>query len=339
MSAVFTTLKSKRIAAGLIALLMLLGLWGCNTEVENISGKNAAGGYSFSYPETWELVEEGKNTVISIADVGGSVPYAVIRFTAYEGNGATAEGYWLESRDELSGIYDTYRILKEGAFDFEGGTAYDAELKVTIEGVTNLDGQPENGKGKAAYVVRQLIFQKEDRLCTATYMASDANDDEHGAVVDTVKKSFGFTEPSKAELNEVDGAEFSVPVPEGWTVEASEAYYTLTKGKASITASTFSIGENKTALECWNDICVPDLEASFDSYELIELNEEASLAGVRAIDAKYTLTTTGGGRYTLRQTLAVYNGDVYSVVLTATDEDYKGAEGGFIAVVEGFLYK
>ncbi len=332
---------NKRILAAILAACSLLCLCACNNEVENIKGENTVGGYSFSYPETWELLTDGKDTVISIADVGGSVPYAVIRFSMHQSGGKTAEEYWSASEGDFGKIYSDVEISKKEAFDFADGTAFEAVMKATIVGFTNLDGQPDKAEGKAVYFVRQLVFQKEDRLCVVSYMASKGNDDEHAGALATVKNSFKFTAPKADKTEDTDMADFNISVPEGWTLSASEAYYTLTKGNASITASVFSVKDNATtAKDCWNNVYVPDFKANFADFALIgQLKEDVKLGGVPAVEAEYTLSTFSGNTYSFRQITAVYYGYVYTVVLTASADDYEDCVAGYEAVVAGFSFK
>ena len=49
--------------------------------------------------------------------------------------------------------------------------------------------------------------------------------------------------------------------------------------------------------------------------------------------------TATGGSYHFRQTTAVYAGEVYVIILTASDADYEGAVAGYEAVIEGFKLK
>ncbi len=338
MSVRFIPSCIKTAAALVLAALLCLSFCACNNEIENVEGKNPYGGYSFSYPETWELLSDGATTVITVADVGGSVPYAVIRFTVADGAGKTATEYWEDGKTALTESYHSAEVQKSQAFDFEGGTAHDALLEVTAVGFTNLDGQPDKADGKAVYKLRQLVFEKAGKLCVATYMASKSNDEEHGSAVDTVKASFKFTNAEKAEVSDGGRADFYVPTPEGWTLETAEAYYTLSHGKATVTATVFSAENNDTALDCWKNVYVPDLKANFKDFTVINLNEKAELAGVLAVDAEYTFASKSGAVYHLRQTIALYNGNVYTVVLTASEEDYQDALAGYDAVINGFKY-
>lgn len=339
MSATFTISKTKRFAAATVLFALLLCLFGCKSQEELLAGENLSGGYSFSYPESYSLLSEGSTTVLSAADVGGGIPYAVIRIEVFENEGGSAEEYWKDGIESFSAVYDSFEAGKGASFDFEGGTAYDANATATIVGYTNLEGQPSKADGKAIYTIRQLVFKKGGSVYTVTYMSAESYASQYIYAMDDIKGSFKAIEKAESTVTDKDMADFKVPVPEGWSLETSEAYYTLTKGKASITASVFSAQENKTAVDCWNNICVPDFEADFAGYELIKLNEEASLAGILAVDAEYKLTAASGNVYHFRQRIAVYNGDVYSVVLTADETDYKDCVKGYEAVVEGFLYK
>lgn len=333
---------NKRILAAILAACSLFCLCACNQEVENIKGENTVGGYSFSYPETWELISNEKDTVISIADVGGGVPYAVMSFKIHQSGGKTAEEYWSATEGDYAKLYSEAEISKKQSFDFAGGTAFEAVIKATVIGFTNLDGQPDKAEGKAVYYIRQLVFQKEDRLCVVSYMAEKSNDGKHNGAFAAVKKSFKFTSPQKAEDDGIEGADFDIPTPEGWTLTTKEAFYKLNKGKASITASVFSVKDNATtAKDCWEKVYVPDFNANFAEFAMIgELKEkDIDLGGVPAVEAEYTLTTHVGGTYSFRQITAVYYGYVYTVVLTASADDYADCVAGYEAVVAGFKFK
>lgn len=334
---------SKRALALVLVLSALLAFWGCSgdeKEVTWVQGENARGGYRFDYPEGWTLVKEGADTRVSADLMGGSVPTAYVRFTAFDNSGwQSAEDYWDDKGEMLASVYEEATVEKRSGFDFEGGSGYEVYIKATIKGSTNLDGQPDNNDGSADYRVRQLVFEKGGRVCVATYMATASNDGDKAFVVDGIKNSFEFID-IKADSTEVkDCADFTVPVPEGWTLDEAQAYYKLSKGKATITAAVYSAGDNSTALDCWNNLYDKELEASFEEYKVLSVNEKASLAGRVAVDAEYTAKTATGGSYHFRQTTAVYAGEVYVIILTASDADYEGAVAGYEAVIEGFKLK
>ncbi|MBQ3195741.1 MAG: hypothetical protein IJB65_04670 [Clostridia bacterium] len=332
---------NKRILAAILAACTLLCLCACNKEIENITCKNTVGGYSFDYPENWELLKEGASSFISIGDVGGAVPYATASFSMQENDGETAKEHWQVNEEFYAMGYESFELIKAEEFDFKGGTAMEISAEVTVVGFTNLDGQPDKAEGKAVYVLRQLIFVQKDKRCVVSYMASKANDKEYGGAMTSVKKSFKFTDAKEETAEDKNIADFEIPTPEGWSLKTAEAYYTLTRGSASITASVFSVKDNATtAKDCWENVYVPDFTANFEEYKLVgELKEDVKLGGAPAVEAQYTLSTVTGNTYSFRQITAVYYGYVYTVVLTASAEDYEDCMAGFDAVVTGFSFK
>lgn len=334
---------SKRFVAPLLILAVLLALCACNTDdgEKNAVAENKRGGYSFSYPETWTLVQEGDDVRISADLTGGSVPKAYVKFTSFENSGLTkAEDYWNE---KLCETYESADV-KRGDFEFEGGSGYEVRLTAVIKGGTNLDGQPEDENGTARYAVSLLIFLKEDRVCVATYMATTDNNEDETAVVETIKTTFKFTDKSDegASFAE-DAADFSVTSPEGWTIEEKQAYYKFSKGKATLTIAVYSAGDNSTAEECWENLYEKEMKEQFEDYKLCASKTEdegARLGEIPSvIDTEYTAGTVTGGKYHFRQLTGVYAGQVYVITLTASEADYADAVGGFEELAESFKLK
>ncbi len=335
-----------RIAAAVLLVALCLTAAGCKEEAELITGKNTRGGYSFSYPEDWSIKTDGLSTVITAGDVGGSVPYAIVRFTLRENvGGVTAKEFWEQSADDLTGAFEKLEITKKEGFDHNSGSAYDVRMSVTVKGHTNLYGQPEKDDGSADYTVRQLLFEEGRYICVATYMSEISHSPDYEGVCGNIRESFAYIAPEETGKTTVDGSDFSVPVPEGWKLDTAEAYYTLTKGKASVTVSVFSAEKNMAVESYWEEIYAPSIEASLDGYSLVRLlkNGEGAdpvhLGGIAAVDAEYTAKSISGSEYRFRQRIAMYDGDVYSVVLTASEEDFAEAVEGYNRIVEGFLYK
>jgi len=337
------TTKAKRLVALALAVVFVLSLSACKDEPKQVQHSNSQGGYSFSCPETWRFIADGKNTQISIADVGGALPYAVVRFTVFDNaQGVSAADYWTSGVDGFARVYEKYKVVenKRGSFEKDGvNSAFSAVINVTLKGETKLDGQPEQAGETADYTVQQLVFEGDGRICVASYMSSTENFDNYSPVMDNIKESFAFTAAQPADgVKDAGAAEFTIPTPNGWTLETAQAYYRLSCGKASIITSVFSMSENVSAAKYWEATYSPAVKAGLDEYTEVEV-KDATLGGVTAVDAYYTGKSVSGNKYNFRQAIAVYYGQVYIITLTADDADYPEAVKGFESVVAGFEFK
>lgn len=339
-----STTSLKRILSLVLVLVMCLSFASCNKEEKILDGGNSVGGYSFSYPESWRVIKDGTSTQITTADVGGALPYATIRLTVFENTDKlSAMDYWIGGVDGFSRIYESYKSnpSKRGAFELEGvNSAYSAVVEVSLKGETKLDGQPDGPDKAVDYVIHQLVFEGNGRICVASFMSTVSNYDTYSYVMDVLKDSFAFTTAEDAEIKDKGAAEFTVPTPEGWTVESAEAYYRLSHGKATVIASVFAMSENYRAKEYWENSYKASVSQSLVDFEEGEIkDEEVYLDGVTAVDVSYTGKSVSGNKYNFRQVICVYYGQVFIVTLTADDADYKEAEKGFEAIVSGFKFK
>lgn len=338
------TINLKGALVFILVLSLCLPLASCKDEVEILDFENTAGGYSFSYPEDWRVLTVGNTTQLTVADAGGALPYAMLRFTVFDNVDKTTAGdYWTDGVGGFSLIYDKYKVVenKRGPFTKEGvNSAYSAVVEVSLKGETKLDGQPEGAGKSADYTIHQLVFEGDGRICVASYMSAAKNYDSYCPIMDTVKESFAFTK-AEAESNTEDKsvAEFTVPTPAGWTLEASEAYYRLSHGKASIIASVFAMSENLGAKAFWENSYKASVSASLVDFKEESIKEDAALGGVTALDVCYTGKSVSGNSYKFRQVICVYYGQVFIVTLTASDADYAEAVKGFDAVISGFKFK
>lgn len=338
------TTSSKRVIAFVLALTLCLAFAACSDEVEQVEGSNALGGYSFTYPETWRILNVGKTTQLTNADVGGALPYAMVRFTVFENaDGVSAKDYFNNGVSGFSLVYDKYKVIenKRGPFEKEGvNSAYSAVIEVSLKGETKLDGQPDSAGKAADYMVHQLVFEGDGRICVANFMSSALNYDNYSGIMDDIKSSFTFTKPEESGEGVTDKnvAEFSVPTPEGWTMESAEAYYRLSYGKATVIASVFAMSRNMSAKEYWETSYKNSVNISLVDFKEIEV-KDTKLGGVTAVDVKYTGKSVSGNSYNFRQVICVYYGQLFMVTLTASDADYAAAAKGFDAIVEGFKFK
>ncbi len=338
------TTNLKRALCLALVLCLFLSLFGCKQEIETLQFENTAGGYSFSYPETWRYLTDGSATQLYIAEAGGALPYATIRFTVFDNpEGTTAGDYWTDGVGGFSLIYDKYKVVenKRGPFTKEGvNSAYGAVVEVSLKGETRLDGQPDGAGKSADYTIHQLVFEGDGRICVASFMSAAKNYDAYSEIMESLKTSFAFT---KAEaggaVTDKGVAEFSIPTPAGWTLESAEAYYRLSYGKASIIASVFAMSDNMSAKAFWENSYKSSVSGSIVDFKETALKEDATLGGVKAIDVSYTGKSVSGNSYKFRQVICVYYGQVFMVTLTASDGDYEGAVKGFEAVVSGFKFK
>ncbi len=343
LQSLLSTTSLKRALALVLVFVTCLSFASCNNEEEILDGENTAGGYSFSYPESWRVIKEGTNTQLTNADVGGALPYALVRFTVFENTEKlNAADYWLNGVEGFSRIYESYKTnpAKRGSFELEGvNSAYSAVVEVSLKGETKLDGQPEGPNEAEDYVVHQLVFEGDGRICVASFMATVSNYDAYSYVLDTIKESFAFTKAEGVTVNDKSVAEFTLPTPEGWTMEAAEAYYRLSHGKATVIASVFSMGENYRVKEYWEKSYKASVSQSLADFEEGEVKEDVFLDGVSALDVSYTGKSSSGNKYNFRQVLCVYYGQVFIITLTADDADYEEAAKGFEEIVAGFKFK
>lgn len=337
------TTRTKRIFALLLALALCLPFAACNEEIELVEGKNPEGGYSFSYPETWRILNNGTTTQLTVAEAGGALPYAMVRFTVFENaDGISATDYFNSGVGGFSLIYDKYKVLENKRGPFEKGginSGYSAVIEVSLKGETKLDGQPDGAGKSADYVIHQTVFEGDGRICVATFMSSAFNYDSHSSVMKDIKESFAFTAAEEISAVEDKGvAEFSVPTPAGWTMERAEAYYRFSLGKATVIASVFAMSDNYSAKEYWENSYKASVSGTLVNFKEGEI-KDAELGGVKAIDVTYTGSSVSGKAYNFRQVICVYYGQLFMVTLTADDADYEEAVKGFNAIVKGFKFK
>lgn len=336
--------NKKRALALLLVLCIALSLAGCkNDGVKLKDYTDTLGGYSFSYPETWELYSEGGVACISIADVGGALPYAMVRFSAFDNEGGqSAADYWNSGVEGFSAIYDSYKILqnKRGVFEREGvNSAYYAVVEVSLKGETKLDGQPQKAGEAADYTVHQLVFEGDGRICVASYMSSKGNYDDYCSVMDDIRDSFAFAKASPAESVADKGvADFEISVPEGWTLDTADAYYKLSSGKASVVACVYSMDKTVSAKQYWEEVYRSSVQTSIADFSEISASE-CKLDGIDAIDVYYTGRSVSGNKYNFRQCIAVKQSQAYIITLTADDADYENALAGYEAVIKEFKFK
>lgn len=333
----------KRAAALALALCLALPFAGCKSEPKLEDYANAVGGYAFSYPENWEVYSVGGDTSVSIADVGGALPYAMVRFSAFDNaGGLTAAEYWDEGRAGFFAVYDSAATVRDkcGAFEKEGvNSAYGAVLEVSLKGETRLDGQPSKAGEAADYTVRQLVFENGGRICVVSYLSSRANYEIYGGVMDDIRDSFEFTEPVPEGAAEDRGfTEFNMPVPEGWTLDTAEAYYKLSLGRATVVACVFSLDRDVSARQYWEETYKPSIRNGIADFKEIS-DEDCKLGAANAVDARYTGCSVSGAVYSFRQRLAVWGGQVYIITLTASGEDYEAANAGYEEMIAGFSFK
>lgn len=335
----------RRCLALLLLLCLTAALCACGEEEETELAvrTNTVGGYTFSYPDTWSAYDDGKSTCISIADVGGALPYAIVRFNVFDNvDGVSAAAYWNSGAEGFSQIYDSYTIPqdKRKAFDKEGvNSAFTAVVQVTLKGETKLDGQPEQAGEAASYTVRQLVFEGGGRICVVSYMSSADNYDTYGDVMENIKDSFEFVSPTAAESVTDNGlADFTVPVPSGWKLETAEAYYKMTYGKATLVACVYSSETAVTSKDYWENVYRSTVQAGLSDYKELSVTE-CELGGAAAVDVYYTACSSSGNEYSFRQCLAVKSRQVYIITLTASAEDYDAACEGYEALKAGFCFK
>ncbi len=335
----------KRITCALLVFCALAALTGCKSkEPKLVDYTDNVGGFSFSYPETWEIYSENGKAYIDIADVGGALPYAIVRFNAFDNaEKLTAAEYWNNGVEGFSTVYDSYSILqdKRGVFEKDGvDSAYYAVVEVKMKGETKLDGQPSKAGEAADYTIHQLVFEGGGRLCVVSYMSSKENYGIYSTVMDDIKESFAFVEVGGGDSSVTDKnvADFTVPVPEGWVLDAAEAYYQMSCGKASIIACVYSMDQTISPKKYWETIYRGSVQSGLDGFKELD-TKECKMGGIDALDVYYTGNSASGNTYHFRQCIAVKQGQAYIITLTASEADYKSACTGFEAAVKGFSFK
>lgn len=335
----------KRALAVFAALCLLLSLAGCKEEEEREmkSYADEVGGYTFSYPEGWDVYSLGGVTCISIADVGGALPFAMVRFSSFDNaEGLTAAEYWNAGVDGFSSVYESCRILqdKRGVFEKDGvDSAYSAAAEVTLKGETKLDGQPKKAGETADYMLQQLVFEGDGRICVVSYLSSKTNYELYGDIMDDIKESFAFADPAPLQSADDKGyTDFTVPVPEGWSLDTAEAFVSLSYGKATVVACVFALDRNAAARQYWEETYKNSVSAGLVDFKEISVAERR-LGGASAVDVYYTAKSVSGNSYSFRTCLCIRGAEVYTVTLTADENDYEGAAAGYEAILEGFAFK
>lgn len=331
-----------RCAALLLVVLTVLALFGgCKKEPDTVSVKNEQGGYSFCCPEDWNVSKNGEETVLTNAAVGGAAPYAIVRFTVADNSQKlSARAFWEQTKGDYDKAFLSAKVERSEDLEVARGTGIEVVINAEIVGETSLDGQPDKEGESSSYIIRQLVYADGDRLCTVTYMSTPSNYEDCGEIIADIKESFEFIDKADKQPETDKGlADFTLPLPDGWVLDTSEGYYVLSFGKATVTATVHSATESGTALYFWENVYKKSLETDFLDFELLELKEDIVLDGIKAVEADYKASTASGGRYRFTQRIAVFGGEVYSVLLTASDEDYSGAYEGYKQIVEGFNFK
>ncbi len=340
-----TSMVKKAVSVILVLVAVCLSFSACSKKKEEekklIEAASVEGGYEFNYEEGWRVKYNGVDTVLSTTTVGGQLPEAIIRFTVFENkNYASAQAYWEDGAESFNSAYDSYKTLSREAITGDGfKDGYLAKMTVSTADAVGVSGQATKEDEKIEYSLIQLVFNGGDRLCCATYISTLAVSADFETTMDSVKNTFGFTEPKKSEVTDKGYADFRITAPEGWVLTEAEAYLVYKKGNATVVANAFSLNYSKHSVLYWNDDYKPKLEKGIDGFTVVSTNENARLGLLSAVDCAYTGRSASGAEYKFRTFLAVGVSDVYLLTLTASPEDYDSCVGDFLKMAEGFTVK
>lgn len=187
----------KRFLLIAISALMLFSLCACGEESEVVvqdgmklagaEAGNAAVYYSFTYPETWELIRNDGVIEIQLDcdDSAATAKYAtlsVLSFSLYDPN-QLVKPYWEEYQKDVEGIYEDYRLLDTEEYDTQDKYLDDAPaLKVKYSGRIN----------NVTYVTEQIICCRNGSVYLITLVVPEEYTDKVEGVISVVKDNFKF---------------------------------------------------------------------------------------------------------------------------------------------------
>lgn len=346
------SMSVKRIVALLLVLTFALSVCGCKQEeVKETYDKaeNKAGGYSFEYPDYYEIVYEGSSTYITVGGTTGRAESARVSVEVRDADGVTdLQSFWNDSKQGLSTSLRELELVKEDFNAKVGGeNGTDA---VMAEYFAKFNGNPvlQNGDSgdDVTYRFVQYFTLNGGKLYSFTYVSVNSYDGLSS--IEKVIDSFTVTDVEGTGIEPLPGengllhaknskGDFSFDYSSDWTLEREEAYTVISKDKVSISVIVSSLSDSSMGAGNYWDAEKLKLEKGFSDFLMIG-QEEILLDGVKALKVEYKLTLTEKP-YNFVQVYAVKSGLIYTVTLTADDADLEMAKLGLNTLTESFEFE
>lgn len=343
---------TRKIVVLILVLICVLSVCGCKQEEVKETydtAENKVGGYSFEYPDFYEIVYEGSSTFITVGGTTGRAESARVSVEARDASEITdLKAYWNDSKAGLFASLRELELVKED-FDVKVGSddRFDA---IQVEYFAKFNGAPVLQAGDSGEDVTYRFIQyfalNEGKLYSFTYVSVNTYDGLSS--IEKVVSSFKLIEADDSGIETEDGengllhaenskGDFSFDYSSDWTLEREESYTVITKGDVSISVIVAALSDTTMGAGNYWDAEKLKLEEGFSDFVMVE-QAETHLDGVRALKVEYKLTLTDKP-YNFVQVYAVKSGLIYTVTLTANDEDLATAKLGLNTLVETFEFE
>lgn len=145
--------------------------------------------------------------------------------------------------------------------------------------------------------------------------------------------------PDGMKIASNDVVEYRLYVPKSWVCNSksgvSEAYYPESQ-KTNVTVNSY-IPEEVKDIEGFSALCEENYKKSINGYELIS-KEALTVANKNAVALTFS-ANYGGVTYKIRQVSLIYNELAYSIIYTATEENFDLHIDDFNKIVSEFRFR
>ncbi len=145
--------------------------------------------------------------------------------------------------------------------------------------------------------------------------------------------------PDGMKIASNDVVEYRLYVPKSWVCNSksgvSEAYYPESQ-KTNVTVNSY-IPEEVKDIEGFSALCEENYKKSINGYELIS-KEALTVAKKNAVALTFS-ANYGGVTYKIRQVSLIYNELAYSIIYTATEENFDLHIDDFNKIVSEFRFR
>ncbi|MBR6796176.1 MAG: hypothetical protein IKM53_02345 [Clostridia bacterium] len=342
----------KKIIAFFVMLACVVSVCGCKQEETKETydtAKNQIGGYTFEYPDYYEIVYEGSSTYITVGGTTGRAESARVSVEVRDAENVTdLKAFWNNCKNGLSTSLRELELVKE-EFDKKVG-GEDGTDAVRVEYFAKFNGAPvlqiKDSGDDVTYRFIQYFTLVEKKIFTFTYVSVNNYDglssiEKAVDSFETFESEYTAPEPEAGENGllhaENSKGDFSFDYSSDWVLEREEAYTVISKGKASISVIVSALSDTTMGAGNYWDAEKAKLEEGFSDFSFVE-QEEILLDGVKALKVQYKLTLTDKA-YNFVQVYSVKSGLIYTVTLTANDEDLNMANLGLNTLIDTFEFE